>query len=219
MCANFKPITLQQLKALGLPLIPFEYVDEVFPNFQMPLLFKSGQAYEWRAVNFGLIPKWAEDTALAKYTYNARNETLLSKPSFQDAFMKCNFGVIPVTEFYEIKYINAKPQRWGIRRKDGRAFYIAALYEIVKIEQQIVRSATLITMEASDHSIMKKFHKPEDQKRSIIIVSHERLDEWLSLSTPIIDDFVIGFPVEEFESFYCPKTRLPKNSPQLHIFD
>lgn len=219
MCANYKPITIHQIKELGLPNIPFEYEEEVFPSFATPLLFQSNEGLEWRLVNFGLIPKWATDLNAAKHTYNARNETLLEKRSFQDSLQKFKFGVIPVTEFYEAKYINGRPQRWGVRRKDGQAFYIAALYEIAKIQDQIVRSATMITMDAIDHEMMKEFHEPGNIKRSVIVIPHHRVNEWLSLKTTNIQSFIEGFPVDEFECFYCPKSRISKNSSQLDIFE
>ena len=65
MCANFKPLTLDQIRDLNLPDIPFEYPDEVYPNYELPLLFKSDQGLEWRKVHFGLIPNWAEDKNIA----------------------------------------------------------------------------------------------------------------------------------------------------------
>ena len=64
MCANFKPLTSQQIHDLGLPEIPFEYPEEVYPNYATPLLFQSDQGLEWRLVNFGFIPKWAEDKTI-----------------------------------------------------------------------------------------------------------------------------------------------------------
>ena len=86
MCANFKPISLIQVQQLGLPAVPFPYEEEIFPSFQTPLLFKSNQGIEWRLVNFGLVPKWAEDKDVAKHTYNARNETLMEKTQFCRGF-------------------------------------------------------------------------------------------------------------------------------------
>lgn len=131
MCANYKPITLNQLNALGLENIPFEYEEEIFPSYQTPLLFKSDQGLEWRSVNFGLIPKWVEDPSLVKNTYNARSETLDQKRSFQEAFQKCNFGVIPVSEFYEFKYVNGRPQRWGnSTQRWPRFFYCSFIRSI-----------------------------------------------------------------------------------------
>ena len=219
MCANFKPLTRAQQCALNLPAIPFEYSEEVYPQYALPLLFKSKQGLEWREVNFGLIPKWAEDKTVATRTYNARNETLLQKPSFAQAAAKANFGVTPVHEFYESKYIDGKPQRWGVRRRDGQGFYIAALYEICKLGDEIVRSASMITMDAIDHPMMKDFHEPGPIKRSVIIIPEARLDEWLSLKQPNLSSFVLGFPVEEFECSHVPKAKIEKVSPQLNFFD
>lgn len=220
MCANFKPISLIQVEQLRLPMIPFAYEEEIFPSFQTPLLFQSNQGMEWRLVNLGLIPKWAEDKEVAKHTYNARNETVMEKPSFSEAFSKCQFGVIPVSEFYESKYINGKPQRWAVRRKDGQAFYIAALYEITRLKSgEIVRSATMLSMDAHHHDMMKEFHEPRTDKRSIVVIPQHRLEEWLRLKQPNIMSFIEGFPVEEFECFYCPKQRHNKNTLQINMFD
>lgn len=219
MCANFKPLTLGQLKILQLPDIPFDYVEEVYPNYQLPLLFASKLGLEWRQVGFGMVPKWAEDKSIALKTYNARNETLLQKASFINAISKFKFGVIPVSEFYESKYIDNKPQRWGVRRKDGQAFYIAALYEICQQGSEIIRSCTMITMDAIDHPMMKEFHEPGDIKRSVIVIPHSRLAEWLNWKSPNIQSFVEGFPVDEFECSHVPKIKAEKTSPQLNFFD
>jgi putative SOS response-associated peptidase YedK len=219
MCANFKPLSLKQVKDLNLPDTPFEYPDEVYPNYELPLLFKSVHGLEWRKVHFGLIPKWAEDKSIALKTYNARSETLLQKPTFMNAVSKFKFGVIPVSEFYESKYIENKPQRWGVRRKDGQACYIAALYEISRIGDEIVRSATMLTMNAINHPMMKDFHEPGNVKRSVIVIPHQRLDEWLSWKSQDIRSFVEGFPVEEFECSSVPKAKIEKISPQLNFFD
>lgn len=219
MCANFKPLTRQQAQDFGLPPIPFDYVDEVYPNYELPLLFKSAQGLEWRKVGFGLVPKWAEDKTIALKTYNARNETLLQKPTFSNALLKAKFGVIPVLEFYESKYFDAKPQRWGVRRQDGRVTFIAALYEICQIGEEIIRSATMITMDAIDHPMMKEFHEPGSVKRSVIVIPHERLDEWLSGKSTNIQSFVRGFPVAEFECSHVPKPKPVKMTPQLSMFD
>lgn len=220
MCANYKPLTIEQSKQLELPLIPFEYAEEVYPSYKTPLLFKSDHGLEWREVLFGLVPKWSEDINISKHTYNARHETIFQKPSFQDAAYKCKFGVIPVSEFYESKYIENKPQRWGVRRKDGKAFYIAALYEIRKLNDQIIRSAAMLTMDAIDHPMMKDFHEPGDVKRSVVVIPDTRLDEWLSLKQPYqLNEYMKGFPVEEFECSHVPKARIEKITPQLNMFD
>lgn len=133
--------------------------------------------------------------------------------------MKYKFGVIPVAEFYESKYFDHKPQRWGVRRKDGQAIFIAALYEIRKIGDEVVRSATMVTMDAIDHPMMKEFHESGNVKRSVIVIPHERLNEWLSWKSPDIQAFVEGFPEGEFECSHVPKAKIKKITPQLNFFD
>lgn len=56
----------------------------------------------------------------------------LSMRSVVTAITKYKFGVIPVSAFYESKYIDGKLHRWGICRKEGKVFYIVAIYEICK---------------------------------------------------------------------------------------
>ncbi len=47
-------------------------------------------------------------------------------------------------------------------------------------------------------------------KRSVIVIPHARLDEWLSLKTPNIHSFVQCFPVDEFECSYVQKAKIEK---------
>lgn len=66
---------------------------------------------------------------------------------------------------------------------------------------------------------MREFHESGPIKRSLIIITHNQLDEWLSLKTIDIQKFVLGFPVNEFECFYYPKPKYTKNSSQINIFE
>ena len=95
----------------------------------------------------------------------------------------------------------------------------AALYEITKLNEEVIRSTCMITMDAIDHAMMKEFHEPGNIKRSVVVIPHERIEQWLAWKNPNIMTFMQGFPVEEFECFYCPQQRQAKNSPQLNMFD
>ena len=92
---------------------------------------------------FGMVPKWAKDTAIAKYTYNARGETVADKPSFKHAWYNNQFALISVQTIFEPKYIEGKAHRYGIHGEDNEPFTVAALYEIVEIGEQIIRSMTI----------------------------------------------------------------------------
>lgn len=77
----------------------------------------------------------------------------------------------------------------------------------------------MLTMDAINHPMMKDFHEPGNVKRSVIIIPHERLEEWLSLNSPDISSFVEGFPEVDFECSHVPKAKIEKISPQLNFFD
>lgn len=215
MCANFKPITAEQCAELSLPKIDFAYDVDIYPCASgTPLLFQApDQSWQWRQVMFGLVPKWAEDLKIARHTYNARYETIFSKPSYLEAANKFQFGVVAVDQFYETKIVDGKAQRWAVRRKDGKAIFIAALYQIGRVENDILRSAALLTMNADQHTMMREFHSYKDEKRSVIVIPEEKLALWLAHKQVNMQVFLNPFPVDEFETFYAPRENRVKQSP------
>lgn len=98
MRTNFQPITLGQARLFTSNQLSFDFKDDIYPNFDTPLLFATEQDLElqWRQVRFGMIPKWADSTDITKHTYNFRSETVMEKPSFRDAWHKSQFALIPV---------------------------------------------------------------------------------------------------------------------------
>ena len=77
---------------------------------------------------------------------------------------------------------NWKAYGYVIRRDDGQPFAVATLYEIVKIGEHVIRSMTMLTINADDHPFMSQFHKPEDEKRSIVVIEPEHLKDWLNMT-------------------------------------
>ncbi len=83
-------------------------------------------------------------------------------------------------KIYEPRYVNGKAERWGIYREDGLPFTVAAIYDSTVIDGQQVRSMSMLTINADAHPFMNQFHKPEDEKRSIIIIPEEYRNDWLN---------------------------------------
>ena len=84
---------------------------------------------------------------------------------------------------------------------------MAALYEIVKIGEQIIRSMTMLTINADDHPFMSQFHKPKDEKRSIVVIEPQQRMDWLNMTHESAYKLLLlmgaGYVAE-----HCPK---PKN--------
>jgi len=79
-------------------------------------------------VRWGLVPPWATSPREVKHTINARAETLLSRPAFRDAFVNRRCLVL-ADGFYEWRRENGARQPFRIRRRDGRPFAFAGIWE------------------------------------------------------------------------------------------
>ncbi|MGI9135338.1 MAG: SOS response-associated peptidase family protein, partial [Rhodoferax sp.] len=77
---------------------------------------------------FGLIPHWASDTRMTRYTYNARSETVAVKPSFRDAWRKAQHCIIAAEAIFEPDWRSGRPQAARIARADGEPMGIAGLW-------------------------------------------------------------------------------------------
>ncbi|MFW2039268.1 SOS response-associated peptidase family protein [Acinetobacter ursingii] len=205
MCANYEPIKRSQAIQLGLFEPTFEYKADIYPGYDCPLIFSTGDAIEWREVKFGLVPKWAKDLKICRNTYNARTETVHEKPSFKNAWAKSQFALIPVQTIFEPKYIDDKAERWGIYREDKLPFTVAAIYENAVIGGKQVRSMSMLTINADNHSFMSQFHKPEDEKRSIIVIPDEYRESWLNCKNDDAHNFFFDMNINEFTARHMPR--------------
>jgi putative SOS response-associated peptidase YedK len=186
MCTNFTPTQNREwVKAtLGVEL-PSGYPAEVFPAYSAPIAVRSHKSGRVACglASFGLIPHWAKDLKIGRHTYNARVETVATKPSYRDAWAKRQFGLVLVDNFFEPHYGSGKPERWKIERDTGEPFGIACLWEQTQHPQtqQPLVSFTMLTVNADQHPIMNQFHKPEDEKRTPVVIPQDRFQEWLSV--------------------------------------
>ncbi len=129
---------------------------------------------------FGLIPHWATDLKICRSTYNARTETVATKPSFRDAWKRAQHCIIPANAIYESDWRSGKAIPTRIEREDGRPMGIAGLWSAWKSPQgEWVHSYTMLTINADAHPLMNQFHKPTDEKRMVVVLPEAAYDEWL----------------------------------------
>ncbi|MHB1712399.1 MAG: SOS response-associated peptidase [Acidimicrobiales bacterium] len=78
---------------------------------------------------WGLIPSWAKDPSMGSRLFNARGETVASKPSFRSAFSSRRL-VVPADGFYEWgSGAGKRRQPHYFRRADGQPLGLAGLWE------------------------------------------------------------------------------------------
>ena len=190
---------------LNWPIPTFQYGSENYPGYLAPIqliALESGEA-ELREAMFGLVPFWSKDDKASRKTYNARSETVASKPSYREPWKKRRYALVPMAAFYEPDYETGKALRWKIERRDKRAFTAAAIWDFWKRPTgEGLHSFSMLTINADDHPVMGRFHKPGDEKRSLVIVPPERRDEWLHATPEHANRILLPLPAEEFTA--CP---------------
>lgn len=136
-------------------------------------LNESGQR-ELVAMQWGLLPSWWKPSKKTKsrksfqrMTYNARSETIGSKPSYRHAF-KHNRVLIPATQFYEHGFY--------FRVRHSPLFAIAGLAERRTNGTETVESCTMVTTEAN-----KMVGRVHPRKRMPVILDSEAAcAQWLN---------------------------------------
>jgi putative SOS response-associated peptidase YedK len=59
-----------------------------------------------------------------------------------------------------------------------------------------VLSFTVLTINADDHSLFNQFHKPQDEKRMVVVMVEDQYDEWLKAPAGRSMDFMRQYPPE-----------------------
>lgn len=103
-----------------------------------------------------------------------------SKPSYRDAWRLGRRCIIPAEAFYEPDWRSGRAVPTRISRADGQPMGIAGIWTGWKApDGRVVRSMSMLTVNADQHPLMKNFHRPEDEKRMVVILNEEDFDAWL----------------------------------------
>jgi putative SOS response-associated peptidase YedK len=152
--------------------------------------------YRW-----GLIPSWVDD--LSKFrgaTFNARAESVATKPAFRAAFIsrRC---LVPADDYFEWKTTDGSKQPHLVHRVDGEPLVLAGLWEARKHpEGEWLRSCTIITTEAGDdmsdvHDRMPVILEPDAWERWIDRRLNDRA-ELEAMLKPAPRGTLVHFPVD-----------------------
>lgn len=186
MCSNFQPIKKEHnawvKHHFDCDLPDTQWREETYPTYPAPFVYLDEGKPRCELAQFGLVPHWATDKKkFGLKTYNARSETVQEKPSYRSAWKERRFGLALMESFYEPNWKTGKAVRWRIKRSDGQPIAVASIWERIldKETGEIIFSFSMLTINATGHEVMKHFHKPEDEKRSIVVLKDTEYHEWL----------------------------------------
>ena len=188
MCVQYlTTINVDWVKShFGLDLPPSNAHD-VFPTYPGPIVLKSHNTDRTAIglARFGLLPSWAKEETFGRKTYNARAETVAEKPSYKHAWTKRHFALALADVFYEPCYESGKAVRTAIKQANQEPMAIASIWDTWTEPEtgELIVSFSMLTIDAGNHPVMQRMHKPEDEKRTVVPLRPELFNAWLN-ATP-----------------------------------
>ncbi|MES2152181.1 MAG: SOS response-associated peptidase family protein [Pseudomonadota bacterium] len=220
MCANYTPYELQGISEhYGVERGMFDFPPESYPGYFAPILRESHEvtgAIECVPAVFGMVPHWA-DMKLARQTYNARTETVAQKPSFRNAWKRKQFCIVPAHHFYEPNYESGKPVRWRIALADEQPMSIGGIWEWRPNgpDGQPLLSFSMLTINADEHPLMHRFHKPDEEKRMVVMLRPDQYGDWLEGALIGVEDVFQPYPADQLTASADPSPPRTKSAPRV----
>jgi len=156
------------------------YYYHAFSLPELPAIC-SGSPDKIQLLRWGLIPSWTRCTADAEAirfrTFNARAETITSRPSFSGSF-KSKRCLIPVKGFFEWQHDGDVKIPWYIYRADEEIFSFAGLFDqwVETTTGELFNTFSIITTDAND--LLAVIHN--SKKRMPVILDNKNESKWIS---------------------------------------
>lgn len=217
MCARY---TLTKKPKVYRDAYAMQTEDEFQPNYNvaptqaMPVI-TADQPDQIQLMHFGLVPHWAKDLKVGYSMLNARQETLLEKPSFKPLLVNNKRCLILADGFYEWKTAGKEKLPYRFTLKDRDTFAFAGLWSqwINPADGKPYRSFSIVTT-APNHTVS------ELHDRMPVILTEEAEQYWLSndikpedlvgqLCIPYPDELMIKYRVT------AEVNKVANNNPEL----
>ncbi|MGT2474565.1 SOS response-associated peptidase [Paraburkholderia terrae] len=183
----------------SVPCTRLRLQGEIYKDYYAPIFLRGGERLTTVPASFGIVPRRHILPGVKVFdTMNARSESVEQKRSFSVAWRNLQLCLIPCRTFFEPNYETGKVVRWKIGTANGEPFAIAGLWRQWKEGDGSQSLAfTMLTVNSDKHPLMNRFHKPGDEKRSVVIVPPTEYADWLSCkSMDEARSFLQLYPVE-----------------------
>lgn len=180
MCVNYAPARRQLLRDIfGVEPPAGEWKAEAWPDYAAPIVRASHDhgALEAVVASFSMVPRSRLAPGVRYFpTANARVETIGQKTSFAKYWRAGQRCLIPAEAYFEPNWETGKAVRWQVRLASSEPFAIAGLW---RAWPDGAISFTMPTLNADSHPVLKRFHRPGEEKRAVVILPRESWGDWL----------------------------------------
>jgi putative SOS response-associated peptidase YedK len=195
MCGR---ITLRRPERVKLERLDTRPLFEELPRYNIAptqnvwAVTESNEERSLSLLQWSLVPNWSKKPA---GFINARAETLETKPSFKEAFIRRRC-LIPADGFYEWEKLGKAKQPHYFQMKNAEPFFFAGIWDDWQLDGRSIKSCAIITTTAN--KLLAAIHD-----RMPVIVPHDALDGWLRSSAKVSElrEFFSPFPDSEMEGF------------------
>lgn len=126
-------------------------------------------------MRWGLIPHWSKDGKSKYATFNARIETVDSKPVYRTAWVKSQRCLIPAQGFYEWRKEDRRKRPYFITSTTGEPLVFAGLWDRWQDNDGELLSCTILTRPSMGN--ISKLHP-----RMPVIVEQRYVHDWFRAS-------------------------------------
>jgi putative SOS response-associated peptidase YedK len=203
MCGRYtlKSPAGQIAEAFGVkvpPKLPERF--NIAPSQQVLAIREQPGNRQWElvALQWGLVPFWADDPRIGNRMINARSETAATKPAFRSSF-KSRRCLILADGFYEWQARDGRKQPYYIRLKSGQPFGIGGLWDRWDKQGELLETCTILTCDANEpmlaiHDRMPVVIPLESFKLWLDPAEHN-VDKLSRLLRPCHPDEMTAYPV------------------------
>ena len=215
MCVNYVPqkkeILISHFEApLADGYDDTDWKEETWQDYTAPIIRHNlhGQRESVLAA-YSMVPKDKMPAGMKRFsTMNARAETVAQLRSYAQPWHDGNLCLVPMQCFFEPNYESGKAERWRISLKQAAHFAVAGLYQVWPDANRPSFSFTQLTINADQHSLMKRFHPAGEEKRSLVILHEAHFDAWLSCRQPEqAQQFLQLYPADWMQAEAAPLPR------------
>lgn len=161
------------------------YYYHAFSLPELPAICSGNDSYI-DILKWGLIPSWVKSSSdageIRMKTFNARSESIDTKPSFAESFrtMRC---IIPVSGFFEWQHRGNLKVPWYIYAAGEKILSLAGLYSkwVHSGTGEDIYTFSIVTTAANE--LMAAIHN--SGKRMPVILKPTEENKWLDTSLPL----------------------------------
>ncbi len=162
----------------------------ISPSSPVLVAFSHGENIQLSLAHWWFRPDWADGDNPRYPTFNARCETVRTKPTFRHAF-ESSRCVLPVNGFYEWRKQGQERQPFFFCGRDRELIFLAGIFS--RWRGQLITCSVITT--PANHAVSKVHH------RMPAIVKKSDLNTWL-FGSPEVADELLRPASEDFIHFY-----------------